>query len=497
MTIWGTFPTATIESYVQQINAARAEQLQISYVQIAPADFNTTFINAYAKGQGPDIVLLQQDMLSRYSDKVVPIPYNVLPQRTFMDTYVEGTELYLGSQGVNAILPWIDPLVMYWNRDTFTNAGLPSYPQYWDEFPALVPKLTVKDGNGNIDKSAISFGEFANVPHARDIRHRPSRPRKSSDGLDCERPGFGSATAPPTAASSSRRRWSISSPSSPISTSPSYSWNRGLPSADSDFLSGNLAVYFGFASEINALRNKNPNLNFDAAPLPQIRNGSVKAVYGTIYGLSIVRSSSNPTNAYNVIQVLADPSNLSTLVGLTYLPPARRDMIAAGTTDPYLSIFYASALVTKSWDDVDPTASNAIFSALVQSVTSGAKRVAGHRGRRRPVRPVPPKPMNHKRKIVLILFFFLAMAAILVFAFVTAAPTIHAQSNPTTAPTVVVTPTTPGASADNPGRNGRQPDGPFSQCDADRSRRSVPARRILRIRTMCVRGATSTIFFRR
>ena len=123
------------------------------------------------------------------------------------------------------------------------------------------------------------------------------------------------------------------------------------------------------------MRAKNPNINFDAAPLPQVRNGLTKAVYSTIYGLSVVKSSSNPTNAYNVINVLADPSNLSMLVSLTYLPPARRDMIAAGTTDPYLSVFYNEALIAKSWAEIDPTQSNAILEAMVQSVTSGEKSV--------------------------------------------------------------------------------------------------------------------------
>ena len=376
VTIWGTLPADTIDKYVQEINMARAQQLQINYVQINPSNFNTTFINALAGGSGPDIVLLPQDLISRYTSKVVPIPYNVLPQRTFMDTYVGGTELYLGSQGVLAVPLLIDPLVMYWNRDLFTNVGLAGYPQYWDLFPGIVSKLTEKDANSNIQKSLVALGEFANVPHAREI--------------------FGSLLLQlgnPVTVSNSGALVSTLGNSSSFQgeknttqvlnfftqfadpTSPDYSWNRGLPSADSDFLSGKLAVYFGFASEINQLRNKNPNINFDAAPIPQVRNASIKAVYGTIYGLSIVKSSANPTNSYNVIQILTDPSNLSTLVSLTYLPPTRRDMIAAGTTDPYLSIFYNAALITKSWADIDPNQSNSILSVMVESMTSGSKSV--------------------------------------------------------------------------------------------------------------------------
>ena len=376
VTIWGTLPTDTIQKYVQQINLARAQQLQINYVEVSSANFNSTLINALANGTGPDVVLLPQNLLSRFTSKVVPIPYNVLPQRTFMDTYVGGTEAYLGSQGVLAIPLLIDPLVMYWNRDLFTNAGLAGYPQYWDLFPGIVSKLTQKDANSNIQKSLIALGEFANVPHAREIfgslllqLGNPVTVQTSSGLVSA----LGNSSSFQGENSTTQVLNFFTEFADP--TSPDYSWNRSLPSADSDFLSGKLAVYFGFASEINQLRAKNPNINFDAAPMPQVRNGSVKAVYGTIYGLSIAKSSSNPTNAYNVIQILTDPSNLSTLVGLTYLPPARRDMIAAGTTDPYLSIFYNAALITKSWADIDPTQSNAILSAMVESVTSGSENV--------------------------------------------------------------------------------------------------------------------------
>src|ERR1035438_5540816 len=114
VTIWGTLSTDTIQKYVQEINQARAQQLQINYVEVSATNFNTTLINALANGTGPDVVLLPQDLLSRFTSKIVPIPYNVLPQRTFMDTYVGGTEAYLGSQGVMAIPLLIDPLVMYW-----------------------------------------------------------------------------------------------------------------------------------------------------------------------------------------------------------------------------------------------------------------------------------------------------------------------------------------------------------------------------------------------
>ncbi len=59
------------------------------------------------------------------------------------------------------------------------------------------------------------------------------------------------------------------------------------------------------------------------------------------------------------------------LVSILYLPPVRRDLIAKGNTDPYLSIFYDSALISKGWLDPDPFQSSSIFQNLIESVVSG------------------------------------------------------------------------------------------------------------------------------
>ena len=156
-------------------------------------------------------------------------------------------------------------------------------------------------------------------------------------------------------------------------TSVNYSWNKGMADSKTAFLSGTTATYFGFASEFASIRAKNPNLNFDAAPLPQAKSGGVKAGYAKMYGLSIVRTTANPNGVYQVLSVLTQSSNLSSLANTMYLPPVRNDLIVQGSSDPYISIFDTAVLVGKAWLDVDPTVSNQIFGNVVESITSGKK----------------------------------------------------------------------------------------------------------------------------
>lgn len=374
ITVWGTFPSSLFEQYVSKINLNRAQVLKITYSQISETSFDRTFIEALARGQGPDAILIPQDLLHKHEDKVVPIPYTVLSQRDFQNTFIKQAELYLTANGSLALPFIVDPLVMYWNRDTFTNVGVALPPIYWDEFTGLNTKMTQKDVNSNVRKSAIAMGEFSNISHAREIlgtlflqSGNPVTYRDSSNSLTSalgNRAYVGLTTSVPALDFFTQ----FSNPSS-----SNYSWNRSLPNSKSSFLSGNLATYFGFASEIKDLRDKNPNIDFDAAPLPQARSGKIRATYGAMYGFSIVRSTANANSAFGVLTQLVSPAALTELVTLSYLPPVRRDMLSQGSKDTYLAIFYDSALISKGWLDTNKAQSDAIFKKITESVSSGKK----------------------------------------------------------------------------------------------------------------------------
>ncbi len=376
VTIWGTFPSSLFNEYVAKVNINRSEALKITYLQIPETSFDRTFIEALARGQGPDAILIPQDLLHKHEDKVIPIPYTSLTQRDFQNTFIKQAELYLGAHGTLAVPFVVDPLVMYWNRDSFTNAGIANPPKFWDEFiGSLDAKLTVKDVNSNIRKSAIALGEFNNISHAREIlgtlflqSGNPVTYRDPSTSAVISALGSGNYVGITTSLSALNFFTQFSDP-----TNANYSWNRSLPNSRSSFLSGNLATYFGFASEINDLRNKNPNIDFDVAPLPQARKGANRATFGLMYGFSIARSTANASAIFTVISALLDPTALTSMVNLSYLPPVRRDMISKGSTDPYLSIFYDSALISKGWLDTSKTESNRIFQGIVEAVTSGRK----------------------------------------------------------------------------------------------------------------------------
>lgn len=379
ITVWGTFPASTFEQYVSDLNSTAVDSLKINYVELKPSQFSTSFVNALALGQGPDAILVPTEMLLPELNKIAFIPYSVLPQKTFFDSYIDEARIYLNSNGVVGIPFTVDPLVMYWNRDTFNAAGVATSPRFWDEFvgtslkPGLNQKLTTRDQNGNVRRSAIAMGDFTNITNAREILgsllFQIGNP-VTTVGSE----GYVVSTIDPYYSANPTSAFSFFSQFADPSNA-NYSWNRGMPNDKTAFLSGMLATYFSFASELSDIRNKNVNLNFDVGPLPQLRSGGQKAVYGKMYGFSLVRASPKLDATFQIVSILTKPENIQKLSQQMYAPSVRRDIIALGSTDPYITIFNQSALVAKTWLDIDAQKSKQIFGNLIQTITSGKKSV--------------------------------------------------------------------------------------------------------------------------
>ncbi len=374
--LWGTIPQDTYNNVYGASGLSTNRNIKITYVQKAPQDFDSDFVNALAEGNGPDIVLLRDDLFYKNRNKLVTIPYKSYSERTFKDTFIEGSEMFLSQNGVIAIPFMVDPMVMYWNRDIFTNAQISQPPVYWEQMSALVSKLTKKDGEGNIFQSTLPFGGWSNVTNAKEILSMlfmqagtPITARSEDAVISVLDSQFQSPTMPGESALDFYTQFSNQ-------TSSMYTWNRSLPSSLNSFLSGNLAIYIGFANELFRIREKNSNLNYDIAMVPQVKDSPKKIVFGRIYGFAITKQSKQIAGSFAVINALTNPASLLALEKITSLPPVRRDMLANIPSDAYRNVFYRSALISHSFIDPNPIESSRTFMNMVDSVTSGRSRVS-------------------------------------------------------------------------------------------------------------------------
>ena len=372
ISIWGTIDKTTFDNFISKYQQDKNLELKLTYTQKAISTIDSDLVEAIATGKGPDAILIPQEFMKRYLDKVALI--TSIPQRTFLDTYIQEAQMYIQPGGMFAVPFFVDPMVMYWNKDVFTSAAIATPPATWSEFPLLASKLSVIDQNGNITQSAASFGEYTNVTNAKAListlimqAGSPIVTFDSSTGSFVSSLYQKSATNVLIPAVSAMTFFTdYSNPKKSV-----YSWNRSLPSSKNFFLSGNLATYFGFASEAADLANKNPNLNFDVAMVPQTLNATIKTTFGELYGFAFLKSSPNNVPAFSLISLLTGSDGVSEFLSLYGGAPARNDLIAAGTSDPQKTVFYNSALIAKGWVDPNMDNTNTIFKAMIDDITTG------------------------------------------------------------------------------------------------------------------------------
>src|SRR3989344_2131916 len=325
VTVWGTMPQETADYLLDSLRSADKSLQDVHYVEKGAGSYGSTLLNAMASGSAPDLFLVTQEQLGQFSDKIVVIPYGTVSQSQFVSAYVDEGQLFLTPQGSLALPFMIDPLVMYWNRDLFGSAGIASAPAYWNDFLTLAPKMYSADSSQNITRSAVALGAWSNVAHAKEILStlfmQAGEPITGRNAQGALMPVFGntpSNTSGNPAESALRFYTEFGNPSK-----TTYSWNRSLPRSDEAFIAGKLGVYFGFASEYRTLGERNPNLRFAVAVMPQLQAGN-KSTYGRLTALAIPRAARNVAGAAAVAQKLSGAPAAAVLAVYTGLPSARR-----------------------------------------------------------------------------------------------------------------------------------------------------------------------------
>lgn len=382
---WGTMNESRIKIFLDS-TVAKDQSYTITYIQKDPNTYEQELIQALASGTGPDLFMVTPEIFWRQRDKIYPIPYQNLPAQTFVSTYMDIAQLYLGKEGIYALPLFVDPLVGYWNKDIFASEGIATPPVLWKDFPSLAKKLSIVANDFTITRSAVGMGEFKNINHAKDILSllfiqsgETITNIASTTGQLETRIGSmnlqGGQSGAPVALSFYTQ---FANPTS----RDTYTWNKNFTSDRDQFLAGDLAYYVGLGSELLTLRKTNPNLNFDIAMIPQPSTDGTKSTIGSLFGVAILKQSKNIPLAYYVASQIASKDNSLGLIdaisksGLT-LSPVRRDMMPTDPSNTYAKTLYNSALIAKTWIDPDYIFTNELYASLVSDVLSGKSTTTG------------------------------------------------------------------------------------------------------------------------
>ncbi len=378
-TIWGTVPASVVQEVVRRVNEQKTV-IDVIYEQKDPETFHEEFVEALASDAGPDLVILSDDQLYEEKNKIIPIGYKTFPEREFRETFADVANLLITDGGVLGVPLVIDPMVMFWNRDIFADAAISIPPKSWAEFPSMASRIIKRETDSRIIEALVPFGEYRNVDNAKQILAtlafqigNPLYGVDASTGevqslldtrpIGSENPAFQDVVEFFTEFSNPQRNI--------------YSWNRSMPSSKDVFLAGDLAMYFGPASEIYELRDKNPNLNFETALIPKASGSSAQSrVYGKFHGLYIVKGSANVNSALAVLSKLSTNASSKIFSDAIGLPSARRDLLFATGESAYKSVFVEAAIQSKSWFDPEAKLTDKIFLNMIESITTGREGIS-------------------------------------------------------------------------------------------------------------------------
>ncbi|MBI4692240.1 MAG: extracellular solute-binding protein [Candidatus Terrybacteria bacterium] len=379
ISLWGIFSQEKLAPLLSELNETNNDLFKINYSEKKSPGYENELLNALAAGAGPDLWFLTQDAVLKNKDKVYILPFESYNERTFRDTFIDSAELLIdvnppAGGGIIGFPLAVDPLILYWNRDLFSSAGIAKPPQYWDEFLTNVQILVKKDEAGNVIQAGTAMGEFRNVKNAKDIVSmlilQTGNPIIKSGTLEVFLGKRGETLLDPVE-SSIRFFNEFSNPKK-----ASYTWNRALPDSSIAFTNGSLAMYFGYASEIESIREKNPHLNFDISEAPQIRDGKIKATFGKIYSAVISKSSLKKQPAFWAFAKLTDKDFSKSFSEAMGLGSSRRDVLGGGAKDPLLSVIYKSSIMSRTWLEPDPEAVYEIFKNMIESTATGRARIS-------------------------------------------------------------------------------------------------------------------------
>lgn len=378
--IWGPrFTGANVQAVLSKLGEADPRLEKVTYVEKHPMTLYGDTLEAIATGKAPDMVIVDQSSLLPLKNKLVPIPYDLYPVSDYRRDFVEISEVFLQDEGVYALPFAVDPLVLFWNRDLFTNSTIAQVPENWDTFVRLAPRLTVITDGADLRQGAIAFGEYDNVMHAKEILSallfqldNPIVERvngKYRSTLITQAEGAYSPIKALTFYTD------FANPNKLV-----YSWNKKFAPSREAFATNKVAMYAGFASEVPTLTQTNPNLNFGLTLWPQSTVGKKQVTYGKVYGVALLATSPNKDRAFSVMRVLSERTGVDLWKEATLLPSVRRDKLTeAPSDDPYASTLIRSAIMARTWLEPAGGAGRGVsdvFEALVNTVVANKESAA-------------------------------------------------------------------------------------------------------------------------
>jgi multiple sugar transport system substrate-binding protein len=395
LTIWRTADSEdAFDAIVAQYQSAYP-YVDFDFRVLRPDEYEEQLFAAWARGEGPDIFSVPNWRMGKFRDVIAPMPENVTLRTVSSEpsrfggskTIVEENtvqqlaasqmeNLFAGPVASDVIfdeqiygLPLsIDTLVMYYNRDMLSRAGVAVAPTTWNEFVNVVQAngLVQFDEDKNIVQAAASFGGTTTVPYFFDLLSV----LMMQNGVTMTEGGsviFSDRDNLTQTLAAMSFYTSFSDPSK-----ATYTWNENGQDGLEAFIQGTSAMYFGYYRDQERIEQRATGLNFSRTKLPQVDpNNPVN--YATYPVETVHIQSPNADHAWNFLRFAAASDEQSTsFLEETQRVPALRTLVGEAQQDPDIGIFAQQTLTAQSWyHGVDPDSAISAVQSMIETAVAG------------------------------------------------------------------------------------------------------------------------------
>ena len=231
--------------------------------------------------------------LGEHKNKIVPAPKDKISADLFSTLFPQVAEQdFILDDEVYSVPLFIDTLALLYNRDILDKQGVVFPPGTWEEFELDVPKLREID-EGNITLAAAAIGgTSATVLNAYDILNL----LMLQSGVPMVNSNFDRAEIADKNGERALEFYSqFANPKSIL-----YTWDNSTGSTIDSFSNETVAMVFAYQGDMEGIEERNPFLDFDVSPVPQINKDNPVNV-ARYYGLSVSAGSKNKEAAWDFV----------------------------------------------------------------------------------------------------------------------------------------------------------------------------------------------------
>lgn len=335
--------------------------IKISYKRLDENNYEDILVNKLAEGSGPDVFFLKNSWLTKHGDKIYPLPQDYFRyySKNFRADFVDVTEkeLITADSSIIGLPLFVDTLALFYNKDIFNQEGIAKPPTNWEEVIEISRRLTKTTPTGDIIRSGIPLGSLRNIDHAFEILS--SLILQNGDSI------IGRDGSMDISVRTKEAIEFFISFADPVQQN--FSWSARLPDSLDAFADGNATMAFGFSSDIKRIKSKNPHLNFGIVSFPKAKDAASTVTYGKYFFPAVSRLSKYPGQSWQFILFAASEAGAE-IYKNSDKPPARRDLISAGTPEQNLDVFYRQTLTAANWPIPEERATVRIFQEVVDGI---------------------------------------------------------------------------------------------------------------------------------